>query len=43
MMQRLLFNRTCWLQHMMLDRKTGMDPIGIKLRPAQGLVSWGRY
>lgn len=26
----------CWLEHMTLHQKTGMDPEGIKLRSAQG-------
>jgi hypothetical protein len=29
--------RQCWVEHMRLNRTTGGDPDGIKLRPAQGL------
>ena len=27
----------CWLDHLMLNMTTGMDPDGLKLRAAQGL------
>jgi phospholipid:diacylglycerol acyltransferase len=33
----LMINRACWLEHLMLDVSTGVDPENIKLRPAQGL------
>jgi phospholipid:diacylglycerol acyltransferase len=35
-------NRECWMQHMRLDPKTGLDPQGIKLRAVTGLeaVDW---
>ena len=28
---------TCWLEHMSLNQTTGLDPDGIKVRPAEGL------
>ncbi|KAI8819358.1 Phospholipid:diacylglycerol acyltransferase [Fimicolochytrium jonesii] len=34
----LLLNKDCWMQHMMLD-ENGKDPVGVKLRAAQGLDS----
>ncbi|TDH66019.1 hypothetical protein CCR75_007525 [Bremia lactucae] len=37
MLQQFMLNQKCWLQHMMLNRSTGMDPDGIKLRAAKGL------
>ena len=35
-------DRQCWMQHMRLDPKTGLDPSGIKLRAVTGLeaVDW---
>ena len=35
-------DRACWMQHMRLDPKTGLDPSGIKLRAVTGLeaVDW---
>ncbi|KAI3524963.1 hypothetical protein L1887_03633 [Cichorium endivia] len=30
---------SCWVQHMSLDNKTGMDPPGIRVRPVSGLVA----
>ena len=35
-------DRACWMQHMRLDRETGLDPSGIKLRAVTGLeaVDW---
>lgn len=37
MASTLLQNRTCWLDHLSLDPKTGGDPPGIRLRAAKGL------
>lgn len=37
MLQQFMMNQKCWLEHMMLNRSTGLDPEGIKLRPANGL------
>ncbi|KAI9202233.1 Lecithin:cholesterol acyltransferase-domain-containing protein [Polychytrium aggregatum] len=35
--QALLLDKDCWISHMKLDEKTGMDPPGFRLRAAQGL------
>lgn len=37
MLQQFVLNQRCWLEHVMLNRSTGLDPEGIKLRPAYGL------
>ncbi|KAE8904637.1 Phospholipid:diacylglycerol acyltransferase [Phytophthora fragariae] len=37
MLQQFMMNQKCWLEHMMLNRTSGMDPGGIKLRAAKGL------
>ena len=37
MAQTLFANVECWLKHMELDAKTGLDVPGINLRPAMGL------
>eukprot|EP00823_Brevimastigomonas_motovehiculus_P005539 TRINITY_DN4115_c0_g1_i1.p1 TRINITY_DN4115_c0_g1~~TRINITY_DN4115_c0_g1_i1.p1 ORF type:complete len:753 (-),score=112.51 TRINITY_DN4115_c0_g1_i1:81-2339(-) len=37
MFQSMLFDTQCWLRHVELDPETGLDPPGIKLRPAVGL------
>ncbi|KAE8686706.1 Phospholipid:diacylglycerol acyltransferase 1 [Hibiscus syriacus] len=29
----------CWVEHMSLDSETGLDPIGIRVRPVSGLMS----
>ncbi|KAK8479942.1 hypothetical protein V6N13_032772 [Hibiscus sabdariffa] len=29
----------CWLEHMLLDNVTGLDPCGVRVRPVSGLVS----
>ncbi|KAL0380560.1 UNVERIFIED_CONTAM: Phospholipid:diacylglycerol acyltransferase 1 [Sesamum angustifolium] len=29
----------CWMEHMSLDNETGLDPIGIRVRPVSGLVA----
>ncbi|GAP89844.1 putative phospholipid:diacylglycerol acyltransferase [Rosellinia necatrix] len=36
MMRALLSDKEVWKQHIMLDKKTGLDPPGLKLRAAQG-------
>jgi hypothetical protein len=37
MIKELLTDRFCWLEHMQLNRTTGLDPSGIKLRALEGL------
>ncbi|KAJ2551173.1 phospholipid:diacylglycerol acyltransferase [Coemansia sp. RSA 1933] len=37
MFKAILLDKECWVQHMMLDKTSGLDPEGIKLRAAQGL------
>lgn len=37
MAQTLFSNVDCWLQHMALDEKSGLDKPGINLRAATGL------
>lgn len=36
MMRALVMEKEVWKQHIMLDKQTGLDPPGIKLRAAQG-------
>lgn len=36
MMRALVLDKASWKRHIMLDKKTGLDPPGIKLRAAQG-------
>ncbi|EEB08035.1 phospholipid-diacylglycerol acyltransferase Plh1 [Schizosaccharomyces japonicus yFS275] len=36
MIKAMLLDKHCWLEHLMLDKETGLDPPGIKLRAAQG-------
>ena len=36
MMRALVLDKELWKKHVMLDKKTGLDPPGIKLRAAQG-------
>ncbi|OJJ51448.1 hypothetical protein ASPZODRAFT_21911 [Penicilliopsis zonata CBS 506.65] len=36
MMRALVLDKTGWKNHIMLDKETGLDPPGIKLRAAQG-------
>ncbi|KAJ5989053.1 hypothetical protein N7481_004263 [Penicillium waksmanii] len=36
MMRALVMDKAEWKNHIMLDRKTGLDPPGVKLRAAQG-------
>ncbi|KAJ1902053.1 phospholipid:diacylglycerol acyltransferase [Kickxella alabastrina] len=37
MFKAILLDKECWVEHIMLDKKTGLDPPGIKLRAAKGL------
>ncbi|CAM9295481.1 unnamed protein product, partial [Phaeothamnion confervicola] len=37
MLHTFLTDQACWLRHMAMDHRTGMDPPNIKLRAAQGL------
>lgn len=37
MVQAALFDKENWVHHLMLDPKTGLDPKGVRVRPAQGL------
>jgi phospholipid:diacylglycerol acyltransferase len=39
MPKAILLDRKCWLEHMMLDPETGLDPPGYKLRASPGLTS----
>ncbi|KAL9109676.1 MAG: hypothetical protein Q9227_005714 [Pyrenula ochraceoflavens] len=36
MMKALVMDKPSWKQHIMLDKETGLDPPGVKLRAAQG-------
>ncbi|KAF2753735.1 LACT-domain-containing protein [Pseudovirgaria hyperparasitica] len=36
MMRALVLDKAGWKKHIMLDKETGMDPPGVKLRAAQG-------
>lgn len=36
MMKALVMDQAAWKKHIMLDKETGLDPPGIKLRAAQG-------
>ncbi|KAL2024816.1 hypothetical protein VTK56DRAFT_5637 [Thermocarpiscus australiensis] len=36
MMRALVLDKETWKAHIMLDKKTGLDPPGVKLRAAQG-------
>ena len=36
MMRAMLLDKPSWKRHIMLDKETGLDPPGIKLRAAQG-------
>ena len=36
MMRALILDKPSWKRHIMLDKDTGLDPPGIKLRAAQG-------
>ena len=36
MMRALVMDKAGWKRHIMLDKITGLDPPGVKLRAAQG-------
>ncbi|GMM34597.1 phospholipid:diacylglycerol acyltransferase [Saccharomycopsis crataegensis] len=36
MLKAMFLNKNCWLQHIMLDPETGLDPPNFKIRAAQG-------
>lgn len=36
MMKALVLDKEEWKRHIMLDKVTGLDPSGVKLRAAQG-------
>ena len=36
MMRALVLDKSSWKRHVMLDKETGLDPPGVKLRAAQG-------
>lgn len=36
MLRTMFLDKACWLKHIMLDEKTGLDPEGIRIRSAQG-------
>ncbi|KAJ3152961.1 hypothetical protein HDU86_005416 [Geranomyces michiganensis] len=36
-LKAIMLNKECWLHHMMLNERDGLDPPGVKLRAAQGL------
>ena len=35
-MRALVLDKASWKRHIMLDKLTGLDPPGVKLRAAQG-------
>jgi len=37
MLRKLLLHNSCWIQHMLLNETTGLDPQGVRLRPAMGI------
>ncbi len=37
MLRKLLLHNSCWIQHMLLNETTGLDPHGVRLRPAMGI------
>lgn len=37
MLSTMIMKPDCWVKHMALDPETGLDPPGIRIRPAQGL------
>jgi hypothetical protein len=39
MARMFLSNKECWMEHLRLDYKTGLDPEGIRVRNAQGIDS----
>lgn len=38
MFRSVLLDKEIWTQHLKLDPVTGLDPPGIKIRAAQGMV-----
>ena len=43
MMRALVLDKASWKRHIMLDKLTGLDPPGIKLRAAQGFDAADLY
>lgn len=43
MMRALVLDKAGWKKHIMLDKATGLDPPGIKLRAAQGFDATDLY
>lgn len=41
-LRAVLLDKQCWMDHMLLDNITGLDPPGVKLRAAQGLGAAGK-
>lgn len=39
MIKSMLLSTHCWLQHLLLDKETGLDPPHFKIRAAQGIES----
>lgn len=39
MIRTMLLNKNCWLQHILLDENTGLDPPDFKVRAAEGIES----
>lgn len=39
MIKSLILSTNCWLQHLLLDKETGLDPPHFKVRAAQGIES----
>lgn len=37
MIRTMLLDKACWLQHIMLDKETGLDPPHFKIRAGQGI------
>ncbi|KAL0592551.1 hypothetical protein ABG067_000115 [Albugo candida] len=37
MLQQFMMHHRCWLEHVMLNRNSGLDPSGVKLRLSAGL------
>eukprot|EP01138_Halocafeteria_seosinensis_P013405 gb/GECG01013691.1/.p1 GENE.gb/GECG01013691.1/~~gb/GECG01013691.1/.p1 ORF type:complete len:1092 (+),score=116.12 gb/GECG01013691.1/:1-3276(+) len=37
MLRKIILNELCWLEHMMLNETTGLDPEDIKVRAASGI------
>ena len=43
MMRALVLDKASWKRHIMLDKISGLDPPGIKLRAAQGFDAADLY